>query len=225
MEEGHRQDPCLPSPPREPIPHEWCSEQRFEQESSQSEPDLREECVREMERMACHLDTSNTIAGQDSNTQEAGHRHLGICGQRMLADWYTPRRSSVLPEAKLNMCLGKLALVSDQQSALDSGIRPDQWTLGRSQADQPFRAFKRQLIASISAQRQSQVVLMANADRLASHHNNVNNAMADAAHRAFHPIRERDLFSLGSQNTVMRELNPDHQGPLFLNIYMEQPEL
>ena len=102
----------------------------------------------------------------------------------------------MLPEAKLNMCLGKRALVSDQQSALDSGIHPDQWTLGRSQADQPFNAFKRQLIASISAQRQSQVVLMANADRMASHRHNVNNAMANTAQGAFHPVRERDLFSL-----------------------------
>ena len=126
VEEGHYHRPCLPSPLCEPIPREGCSKQRFEQESSQSEPDLREECVREIERTACHLDTSNAITGQDSNTQEAGHRHLGICRQCMLAEWYRPRRSSVLPEAKLNMCLGKLTLVSDQQSALDSGIRPDQ---------------------------------------------------------------------------------------------------
>ena len=164
---------------------------------------------------ACNLYTSNAIVGQGPNTQVAGHRRLGICRQRMLANWYTPRRSSVLPEAKLNMCLGKLALVSDQQLILDSGISPDQWTLGRSQADQPFNAFKRQLIASISAQRQSQVVLMANADRMASHRHNVNNAMAKAAQGAFHPVRERDLFSLGSRNTVMEELNPYHQGLLF----------
>ena len=68
VEEGHHQDPCLPSLPREPIPQEGCSKQRFEQESNQSEPDLREECVREMERTACHLDTSNAIAGQGPNT-------------------------------------------------------------------------------------------------------------------------------------------------------------
>ena len=123
--------------------------------SNQSEPDLRDECVREMERTACRLDTSNAIVGQDSNTLEAGHRRLGICGQHMLAKWYTPRRSSVLPEAKLNTCLGKLALVLDQQSILDSGIRPDQWTMERSQAAQPFNAFKRKLISHISAHRQS----------------------------------------------------------------------
>ena len=113
VEEGHHQDPYLPSRPREPIPQEGCSEQRFEQESNQSEPDLREECVREMERTACHLDTSNTVAGQGPNAQETGHCHLGICGQCMLSDWYTPRRSTGLSEAKLNSCLGKLALVLD----------------------------------------------------------------------------------------------------------------
>ena len=86
VEEERHHDPCLPSPLCEPIPQEGCSEQRFEQESSQSEPDLREECFREMERTVCHLDTSNTFTGQDSNTQEAGHHCLGICGQRMLAD-------------------------------------------------------------------------------------------------------------------------------------------
>ena len=84
-----------------------------------------------------------------------------------------------MPEAKLNSCLGKLALVLDQQSILDSGIRPDQWTLERSQAAQPFNAFKWQLISSISAQRQSQLVLMANTDKLAPHCHNINNSIAE----------------------------------------------
>ena len=66
---------------------------------------------------------------------------------------------------------------------------------------------------------------MANADKLAIHHHNINKAMADAAHGAFYPIRKRDLFSLGSQNTVMGELNPDHQGLLFPDNCLEQPEL
>ena len=78
VEEGCYQDPCLPSLLCEPIPREGCSEQRFEQGSSQSDPDLREECVREMEWTVCHLDTSNAILHQDSNTHEAGHCHLGV---------------------------------------------------------------------------------------------------------------------------------------------------
>ena len=81
MEEGYKLDPCLPSLLREPSPqYLGCSEQRFEQESSQLEPDLREECVREIERTACHLDTSNAIAGQGPNTQETSHHRLGVCG-------------------------------------------------------------------------------------------------------------------------------------------------
>ena len=155
MEAGCYQDPCLPSPPCEPIPQdlEW-SRQRFKQKSSQSEPDLREECVKEMEQRACHLDTSNVIAGQGSNSQETSHRCLGVFGQRMLRDWFKPKRNSVWPEAKVNSSLSNLALVSDQQLILDSGIRLDQWTLERSQAAQLFNAFKRQLISSISVQGQ-----------------------------------------------------------------------
>ena len=86
-------------------------------------------------------------------TQETSHHSLGICGKRMLADWYMPRKHMCLSEAKLKFSLSKNALVPDQQSILDSGIHPDQWTMDRSQAAQPFNAFKRQLISSISAQR------------------------------------------------------------------------
>ena len=103
MEEGHNLDPCLPYLLCEPSPqYLGCSEQRFKQESSQSEPDLREECVREMERTACHLDTSNAIMGQGPNTQETSHCHLRVCGQHMLRDWFTPKRNSVWQEAKVN---------------------------------------------------------------------------------------------------------------------------
>ena len=82
-----------------------------------------------MERTACLLDTSNAIAGQGPNTQDTSHRRLGVCGQRMLRDWFAPRRNTVWPEAKVNASLGKLALLSDQQSILDYGICLDQWTL------------------------------------------------------------------------------------------------
>ena len=96
---------------------------------------------------------------------------------------------------------------------------------GGSPAAQPFNDFKRQLISSISTQRQSQVILMTNADRMAQHCHNINNAMADATQEAFCPVRERDLFSLGPQNMVMRELDPDYHGLLFPDICLEQPEL
>merc|ERR1712163_1463 len=103
----------------------------------------------------------------------------------MHRDWFTPKRNTVWPEAKVNSSLSKLTLVLDQQSILDSGIRLDQWTLERSQAAQPFNAFKRQLISSIRAQRQSQVVLIANMDNLATHRHNIQDTMADAARGVF----------------------------------------
>ena len=66
---------------------------------------------------------------------------------------------------------------------------------------------------------------MTNGDYLAGHHHQIEEAMADTASRAFHPVRERDLFSLGPQNTVMGELDPAYQGSLFPDICLEQPEL
>ena len=65
----HFQDPCLPSPPAEPIPlDQGCSRQRFEQESVQSEPnDHRvQEFVWEMECRASHQNTSDAITGHSS---------------------------------------------------------------------------------------------------------------------------------------------------------------
>ena len=112
---GLNYDPCLPSPSAEPIPQDLgCSRQRFEQESNQSEPiDQREESVRGMEHRACHLDTANAISGQGSNSQDTSHRRLGVCGQRMLRDWFTPKRNSVWPLAKVNSCLSNLVLFPD----------------------------------------------------------------------------------------------------------------
>ena len=95
----------------------------------------------------------------------------------------------------------------------------------RSQAVQPFNAFKRKLISHISAHRQSQLIFMTNTDRMAQHRHNINNAMADATQEAFCPVRERDLFSLGPQTMVMRELDPDYHSLLFPDICLEQPEL
>merc|ERR1712240_363073 len=66
---------------------------------------------------------------------------------------------------------------------------------------------------------------MANADKLASHRHNINNAMADAIQGVFRPVRERDLFTMGPQNMVMGELDPDYQGLLFPDICLEQQEL
>ena len=89
---------------------------------------------------------------------------------------------------------------------MDSGIYLDQWALGRTPSSQLFNDLKRQLISSISLSRQASPVLMAYADYLAAHHHQIEQATADAAPQAFLPVKERDLFNLGSQPTVMGEL-------------------
>ena len=129
------------------------------------------------------------------------------------------------PEAKVNTKLHNLALVLKKQSAVDSGICLDQWALGRTQASQPFNDLKWWLISSINSSRQASIVLMANVDYLTGHDHQIENATADAAPQAFLPIRERDLFNLGSQPTVMGELNPAYWGPLFPDFCLKQLEL
>ena len=145
--------------------------------------------------------------------------------ERMLRDWFQRQRNTVWTEAKVNAKLQGLTLVPEQQSAVDSGIPLDQWALGRTQSAQPFNDLKQQLISSISLSRQASTVLMTNGDYLAGHRHQIKQATTDATPQAFLPVRERDLFYLGSQPTVMGELNPAYQGLLFPDICLEQPEL
>ena len=49
--------------------------------------------------------------------------------------------------------------------------------------------------------------------------------MANTAPQAFLPIKERDLFNLGSMPTVMGELNPAYKDPIFPDFCLEQLEL
>ena len=66
---------------------------------------------------------------------------------------------------------------------------------------------------------------MANTDYLAGHRHQIEQATANATSQAFLLVRERDLFNLGSQPTIMGEFNPVYQGPLFPDFCLEQPEL
>ena len=50
-------------------------------------------------------------------------------------------------------------------------------------------------------------------------------SLYSAAKGAFLPIRERDLFHLDPQNTVMRELDPTYQGILFSDLSLEDLDL
>ena len=68
-------------------------------------------------------------------------------------------------------------------------------------------------------------VFPANLDYLAGHRHQIEKTMADAAPQAFLPIKERDLFNLGSMSTIMGELNPAYKDPIFPDFCLEQLEL
>ena len=50
-------------------------------------------------------------------------------------------------------------------------------------------------------------------------------ALANIAQGAFLPVKERDLYSLDPQLTVLGELDPTYQGPIFLDFSLEEPDL
>ena len=60
---------------------------------------------------------------------------------------------------------------------------------------------------------------------IADHRLDINQATATAAQGAFLPVRERDLFQLEPQPTVMPELDPSYQGLLFPELSLEDPDL
>ena len=66
---------------------------------------------------------------------------------------------------------------------------------------------------------------MANADFMADHHLEIDQATTSATPEAFIPVRERDLFQLDPQLTVMEELDPAYKGLLFPDLSLEDPDL
>ena len=66
---------------------------------------------------------------------------------------------------------------------------------------------------------------MANRDFIVDHRLEIEQATTTAAQGAFLPVRERDLFQLDPQNTVMPELDPSFQGLLFPELSLEDPDL
>ena len=108
---------------------------------------------------------------------------------------------------------------------MDSGIRFDQWALGRSQSQKPFNNLCRWLISSFSASRQASTILMANRDQVAYHCHTIDQALANTAQGAFLPVKERDLYSLDPQLTVLGKLDPTYQGPIFPDFSLEEPDL
>ena len=73
--------------------------------------------------------------------------------------------------------------------------------------------------------RQASTILMANADYMADHCHKLDQALATAAQGAFLPVRERDLFLLDPQLTVIGKLDSSYQGLLLLDFSLEEPEL
>merc|ERR1711867_141357 len=72
---------------------------------------------------------------------------------------------------------------------------------------------------------QASTILMANGDQVADHYHKIDQALSNAAQGAFFPIRERDLYSLDPQPTVLGELDPTYQGLVFLDFSLEEPDL
>ena len=67
-----------------------------------------------MKQRASLLDTSDTISGHSSNSQEVSNRHLGVVGERMLRDWDQLVRGSVWLEYRVFDRLKGLMLVPEQ---------------------------------------------------------------------------------------------------------------
>ena len=78
--------------------------------------------VQEMRERSTLLDTSDTISGFSSNSQE-NKRFLGVVGECMLQSWFQPVHGSVWSEHKVFERLKNLLLVPKQQSSVDSGVR------------------------------------------------------------------------------------------------------
>ena len=137
------------------------SRQEVEQRSHQCKPSewRVQEHVQEAWLRASHQDTSDTISGHSSKPLEERNSHLEFVGECMLCDWYQRECGSVWAEQKFFDRLKSLTLAPEQQSSVDSGIRFDQWVLGRSQSQQLFNDLHRQLIYSLNASRQASTIL------------------------------------------------------------------
>ena len=60
---------------------------------------------------------------------------------------------------------------------------------------------------------------------MADHHHKIDQALTNTAQVAFLSVRERHLFQLKPQHTVMLELDPSYQGLLFPDLSLEDPDL
>ena len=68
-------------------------------------------------------------------------------------------------------------------------------------------------------------MLCSNGNQSGNHHVTIYQALANTAKDAFLPVRERDLYNLDPQPTVLGELDPDYQGLIFPDYSLEEPDL
>ena len=122
---------------------------------------------------------------------------------------------------KLFSKLNGLKLTPEQESLVDSSIWMDQWALGKTQPSQPFNILQRCLIASISAQRQANTVLLTNVDRMVDHKFNLHWVLATSHKPAFMPIY-LNVINISDNSLsflVISTYHPDsHLGELTLGI-------
>ena len=94
--------------------------------SNHSQPDNIQDTVLEAQCRASLQVTLNRFSRNGSRPQGESTRSLGFVGECMLWEWYQPGRKSVWSEDVAFHKLEGLKLTSEQQSAVDSGIRLDQ---------------------------------------------------------------------------------------------------
>ena len=170
-----------------------------------SELDIQN-CVQEMREKSNLLDILDA-SGLSSSSQEDKH-HLGAVGEHMLGTWYKLVHDSLWLEHMVSEKLKNLRLVPEQQSKVEEDLLLDQRALPNLRSQQPFTAMGQRLIYSIRANCQAATILMTNGDFIADHCLEIKQATTTAAQGAFLPIRERDLFQLDPQNTMVLELDP-----------------
>ena len=122
------------------LPREDLRQGFVQQESHQSEQydEGVSDYIQEAVHLASFQDTSNSISGCSYRPQDVSNHRLGLVGECMLLEWYKPQRSTVLPEQKVFGKHNRLKLAPKKQAIVDSGMRIHQFTLGRSQSQQPF---------------------------------------------------------------------------------------
>ena len=185
-----------------------------------------QEYVQEAQRRASYQDTLECISGCSSKPQKVTNHRLGFVREHILPDWYQLERNSVWAEQKVFDKLNILKLAPEQQSSVDSGIYIEQWALRRLMLQKPFNDLRRRLIYSLNPSCQASTILMDNADQVADYCHKFDQALTNKAQGAFLPIRERDLFLLDPQPTVLGELDPSYQGPIFPDSSsLEEPDL